>query len=265
MNLHPFGQVLYEENYAGNTITAYTYAVQEFFGRYLALNKQNLMKYKNFLIDSYKPKTVNVRIRAMNKYLEYQRMSKLKLKSVRMPKNTFLENVISQEEYVYLKKKLGQEPDLRWYFIVWTLAATGARISELVRMRVDHVRTGRFDLYSKGGKIRRLYFPGVLREELLEWIGHREGLLFLNNRGKPITPRGIAMRLKEYAISYGMNPAVVHPHSFRHLFAKNFLQRESDVTLLADLLGHETVETTRIYLQRSSDEQRELIDEIVDW
>ena len=265
MELHPFGQSLWQENYAGNTIVAYTYAVREYFGRYSSLNKQNLLDYKNFLVSSYKPKTVNVRIRALNKYLEFEQKPKLKLKSIRMPKNTFLENVISCEEYKYLKGRLRKESDLRWYFIVWTLAATGARISELVRMRVEHVRAGHFDICSKGGKIRRMYFPGKLREEMLAWVDRRSGSLFLNSRGKPLTPRGISMMLKELAESYGINPAVVHPHSFRHLFAKNFLRRENDVTLLADLLGHETVETTRIYLQRSSDEQRELIDEIVDW
>ena len=265
MELHPFGGFLFRENYAGNTIAAYTYAVEEYFGKYSSLSKQNLLDYKRFLIDTYKPGTVNVRIRAMNKYLEFERKPKLKIKSVRMPKNTFLENVISQGEYEYLKKRLRAEPDLRWYFIVWTLAATGARISELVRMRVEHVRAGRFDIFSKGGKIRRIYFPDELRGELLEWMDRPSGPLFLNSRGKPITPRGISIRLKELAESYGVNPSVVHPHSFRHLFAKNFLQRDSDISLLADLLGHETVETTRIYLRRSSDEQRELIDRIVDW
>ena len=91
------------------------------------------------------------------------------------------------------------------------------------------------------------------------------GYLFVNRNGDQITPRGIAVRIKELAFKYGINPEVVHPHSFRHLFALNFLSKSNDLALLADLLGHESMDTTRIYLQRSSREQKKLIDRVVDW
>lgn len=73
------------------------------------------------------------------------------------------------------------------------------------------------------------------------------------------------MGLKRFAIRYGINPDVIYPHSFRHRFAKNFIERNSDIALLADLMGHENLETTRIYLRRTALEQREAVDSIIDW
>ena len=136
-----------------------------------------------------------------------------------------------------------------------------------------YVNTGFFDklamdLYSKGGKVRRIYFPEKLCGEMLSWLDSRQiqtGFIFTNRRGNPITPRGISSQLKVLAKKYRICPDTVYPHSFRHRFAKNFLTKFNDISLLADLMGHESIETTRIYLTRSSDEQRELIDRIVTW
>ena len=85
------------------------------------------------------------------------------------------------------------------------------------------------------------------------------------SQGNLITTRGIAIQLKSFAIRYNINPVVVYPHSFRHLFAKTFLNRFNDIALLADLMGHENIETTRIYLRKSSTEQRLIVNKVVDW
>ncbi len=124
------------------------------------------------------------------------------------------------------------------------------------------------DLYSKGGKIRRLYIPKNLRTEAAKWlreIGLTSGYIFLNRFGQRITTRGIASQLKHFAEKYGMNKEVVYPHSFRHRFAKNFLDRFNDLALLADLMGHESIETTRIYLRRTASEQQKIVDKVVNW
>jgi len=114
----------------------------------------------------------------------------------------------------------------------------------------------------------RLLLVLQLQKEALQWINKEErksGYLFLNARGGQLTPRGISLRLKEYAAKYGIDPSLIHPHAFRHLFARNFLKKENDIALLADLLGHSSIETTRIYLQQSSKEQSRMVDAIVDW
>ena len=125
-----------------------------------------------------------------------------------------------------------------------------------------------YDIYTKGGKIRRIYIPKKLRLEAEEWLKQTKrasGYLFLNRYGERITTRGISQQLKNYAEKYGLNKKVVYPHSFRHRYAKNFLEKFNDIALLADLMGHESIETTRIYLRRSSTEQQQIVDEVITW
>lgn len=127
---------------------------------------------------------------------------------------------------------------------------------------------GHLDIYSKGGKLRRLYIPKNLQREAKQWLADRgvsSGYIFLNRYGERITTRGIAIQLKHFADKYGLNREVVYPHSFRHRFAKNFLDKFNDLALLADLMGHESIETTRIYLRRTATEQRQIVDKVVTW
>ena len=128
---------------------------------------------------------------------------------------------------------------------------------------------GHLDLYSKGGKLRRIYIPKELQKEALSWLmtekQQESGFIFLNKYGERITTRGISGQLKKLAVRYDINPVVVYPHSFRHRFAKSFLERCNDIAFLADLMGHESIETTRIYLRKTSTEQREIVDTIINW
>ena len=263
-----FKTALRESNMAENTISAYVYAVNDYFTKHKTLNKRNLLLYKANLIEQFKPKTVNLRIQALNKFLEHVGKPKLRLKSVKVQQRTYLENVISQADYIFLKKRLKQEENLMWYFVVRFLTATGARVSELIQIKVEHVRIGYFDIYSKGGKVRRLFIPKLLRDEAKKWfeeIQQTTGYIFRNRFGERITTRGIAQQLKKYAEHYGLNTNVVYPHSFRHRYAKNFLERFNDIALLADLMGHESIETTRIYLRRTSSEQQAIVDKVITW
>lgn len=259
---------LVEANMAKNTVKAYCFTVSEYLKLYKDVSKKNLLLYKNYLIEKFAPKTVNLRIQAINKYLDFIGKSKLRLKSVKVQNRSFLENVISNADYTFLKNKLKKEENQTWYFVVRFLAATGARVSELIQLKVEHVNTGYFDLYTKGGKIRRLFIPKKLKDEATEWLKTTErttGYLFLNRFGERITSRGIAQQLKTYAKRYGLNESVVYPHSFRHRYAKNFLEKLNDISLLADLMGHESIETTRIYLRRTSTEQQAIVDKIITW
>lgn len=268
MQIDRFLDNLRQKNMAENTLIAYRHAIWDFYGRYKVLNKNNLLCYKDYLIETFKPKTVNLRIQAINNYLEFLGKSNLHLKSVKVQQRTYLENVISNADYHFFINQLRQENDLKWYFVVRFLTTTGARVSELVKMKIEHVNIGHFDVYSKGGKTRRLFIPRSLCKETLVWTReeHREsGYLFLNRYGKEITPRGIALQLKKYAIKFHLDEKVVYPHSFRHRFAKNFLEKYNDIALLADLLGHERIETTRIYLRKTSFEQQNIVNKVVTW
>ena len=107
-----------------------------------------------------------------------------------------------------------------------------------------------------------------MQRDAMQWlhdIGRTGGYIFAVKSGKPMTARGISMGLKRFAEKYGIDRDVVYPHSFRHRFAKNFIERNPDIALLADLMGHESLETTRIYLRRTASEQRAAVDAAIDW
>jgi integrase len=263
-----FEAQLRKDNLSENTITSYMWTVDYYLSHYKGVNTESLLAYKGYLLERFKPKTVNLRIQAINKYLEFFGENKLQLKFVKIQQKNFLENVISSADYMFLKNSLKKDGNKQWYFVVWYLAATGARVSELVQIKVEHVKAGYFDLYTKGGKLRRLYIPKRLRIETLDWLEETKkisGYLFLNRFGSRITTRGISQQLKNYAEKYRLDKKVVYPHSFRHRFAKNFLENYNDIALLADLMGHESIETTRIYLRRTASEQQALVDKIVTW
>lgn len=264
-----FEMYLRAKNLSENTITSYLFAVRQYAAQYDGVSPQALRAHKTWLMENYKPQTVNLRLRAMNCYLESINKGKWKLPFVRVQQKAFLENVISEADYIYFKNCLKQEQETFWYFVIRFLAATGARVSELIQLKVEHVRLGYLDLYSKGGKLRRIYIPSALQKEALEWLTQEKnrdsGFVFLNRYSERITTRGISGQLKKLAIRYGVNPVVVYPHSFRHRFAKNFLEKCNDIAFLADLMGHESIETTRIYLRKTAAEQRVIVDKVVTW
>ena len=244
--IEEFERHLRGTNLSENTVTSYLFAVRQFGERHDAVTKRNLKEHKAWLIEQYKPKTVNLRIRAINCYLESIGKDSWKLSSVKVQQKAFLENVISEADYIYFKNCLKRDDNMLWYFVIRFLAATGARVSELVQIKVEHIRLGHLDLYSKGGKLRRIYIPKSLQDEAIVWLEEKQqdsGFIFLNR----------------------FDAAVVYPHSFRHRFAKSFLERCSDIAFLADLMGHESIETTRIYLRKTATEQRTLVDNIIDW
>jgi len=266
--IEEFERHLRGTNLSENTKASYLFAVRQYNDQYGEVTQKNLRAYKVWLIENYKPKTVNLRLRAINCYLESVGKEKWKLPFVRVQQKAFLENVISEADYEYFKNCLWRDNEMFWYFVIRFLAATGARVSELIQIKVEHIKLGHLDLYSKGGKLRRIYIPKALQDEALSWLAEKQqesGFIFLNKYGERITTRGISGQLKKLAARYEIDPVVVYPHSFRHRFAKSFLERCNDIAFLADLMGHESIETTRIYLRKTATEQREIVDKIIDW
>lgn len=294
-NLEYFRDYLQKRGSAVNTVDSYITSARHYHSLYSDITVDNLQSYKAWLMANYKPSTVNTRIYGINQYVlalqaamvqrekgvdeetsdedrlpsgSISLLTPYKLPSVKHQQKPFLNNVISKRDYERLKRCLKRDNNMFWYFVVRFLGATGARVSELIQIKAEHIQIGCMDLYSKGGKVRRIYFPEKLCGEMLSWLalrGVQTGFIFTNRQGRPITPRGISSQLKVLARHYRISPETIYPHSFRHRFAKNFLSKFNDISLLADLMGHESIETTRIYLTRSSDEQRELIDKIVTW
>ena len=274
-DLEYFHEYMVKRGAAANTISSYMTSARHFHRLWGQMTMDHLLVYKEWLLANYRPSTVNSRIYGINQYAaaladrdSAAPRPPLHLSSIRQQQKPFLDNVISRRDYERLKRRLKKDGNLFWYFTVRMLGATGARVSELIQIKAEHIRIGYMDLCSKGGKVRRIYFPERLCMELSAWLlqrGVETGFIFTNRQGQPMTPRGISIHLKKLAVQYHIPPSTVYPHSFRHRFAKNFLSKCNDISLLADLMGHDSIETTRIYLTRSSAEQRELIDRIVIW
>ena len=266
--LAAFREYLLQHNMSDNTICVYVYAVRQFYRRHRQIIPANLQLYKVFLLEHYKPQTVNLRIRAMNCYMEYLNYENSRIPMIKVQQKMYLERIISQGDYEYLKRRLWEDEEYTYYFVVRFMAATGVRVSELVKFQAEDVQAGFKDIYSKGNKMRRIYIPSALRTAAAQWLQqeHRlKGALFLNRFEEPLSASGIRNQLKIFAARYNIDSDVMYPHSFRHRFAKNFIEKCGDIALLSDLLGHESIETTRIYLRRSSSEQYRIVNKVVDW
>lgn len=263
-----FSHYLLARGLAGETIRAYTYAVRQFFTLYRSLTSPHLKLYKIFLLEHYKPQTINQRIRAMNAYLDFKQVSLGHLSMVKIQQKSYLDHMISEADYEYLKRCLLRDERYTYYFLIRFMAATGVRVSEVVQFQAEDIFSGYKDIYSKGNKFRRIYIPLALQQDSRKWLSflHRShGPIFLNRLGSPISPSGIRSQLKVLALSYHLPPEIVHPHAFRHRFAKSFIEKCGDISLLSDLLGHQNLETTRIYLRRSIHEQYEIVNQVVNW
>lgn len=234
--IEEFERHLRGTNLSENTISSYLFALRQYSSQYDGITKKNLRAYKVWLIESYKPKTVNLRLRAINCYLESIGKENWKMPFVRVQQKAFLENVISEADYEYFKTCLKRDDELFWYFVIRFLAATGARVSELIQIKVEHIKLGHLDLYSKGGKLRRIYIPKALQNEALSWLNdkHQEsGFIFLNKYGDRITTRGISGQLKSWQSGMASTR-----WSFTHILSAIALQRASWIaatTLLSSL------------------------------
>ncbi len=166
-----FKKYLSGTNLSENTQESYLFAVKQYHKRYDdKLTKKNLRDYKIWLIENFSPKTVNLRLRGINCLLESLGKEQWKLTFVKVQQKLFLENVISEADYVYFKKRLKKDGEMSWYFVIRFLVATDVRVSELIQFKVEHVKAGYFDLYAKGGKLRRIYIQkGYRKKPFLGW------------------------------------------------------------------------------------------------
>ena len=267
--MEDYSKDLVNKGFSRHTIDSYLYAIRQMNNRVgLAPTNEDLLNHKDWLASNFAAKTANLRITAINSYLDFIEYPGIRLKGLRIQQKPFLDNIISQEDYEKLRDALLRDGELFWHFVVRYLTCTGARISELRQFTVEAVQTGFLDLLSKGQKLRRIYIPSSLQKDSLQWLAQCQrssGFIFLSKGAKPMTARGISMGLKRLAGKYGIDQDVVYPHSFRHRFAKNFIEKNPDIAFLADLMGHESLETTRVYLRRTASEQRKAVDETIDW
>jgi len=261
-----FTWFMQDQELAENTINTYLDSVTHFFGRFSELSKGNVLAYKRMMMEEAAPATVNLRLRAIAKYAEFAGLPECAVKGVKVQQRLDVENVITEDEFKLLSDSLRQS-NQKHYWIVQFLGKTGVRVSELIRLKKDCLTIGHQDLFSKG-KIRRIYIPSTLAQESTEFFSEQGGgpLLFYNHSREPFTRHGIKRLLTFHGDKYGIRREAMHPHSFRHFFAKQFLRATADdIALLQDFLGHSNINTTKLYLRTSAAEKRARLDASVDW
>ena len=273
IDVDEFSRFLKRQNYSKNSILSYRKSLSNFadFIGSRAVTKELLYEYRESLMDNNAPATVNLRLNAVHRWLRMQGYN-LKIKTVRQEQRSYLDNVITMNDYRYLLTCLARDEVWLLYVFVRLLAVTGLRISEMMQVRYDHLAVGYIDLvHTKNNRYRRGFFPEKVCEEVLELLSRDDArrqfpegfCLFIRDNQRPETAiRYYQNRLYRCGAKYCLDKNVLHPHSFRHFFAKNFL---SHIVLLADLLGHSKIETTRIYLRQTRSEQKEMINRVVDW
>lgn len=262
-----FKDFLREQELSENTISSYIIAIRDFFSSHKKVSKDDGIAWRCELQEQGKlPRTINARINAYNKLCEMLNLKDCKCKILRIHRETAISNVISIADYEKLLSCLAADEDWRWYFSIKLLAATGARVSEYVRLQKKDLERGYAEQWTKG-KFRRIYIPKRFREEAAAYYTglRQDDFLVQNYKGKQITTKGVAQRLRQFALRYGIDKKVMHPHAFRHLFAIEFLRETGDLALLSDLLGHANIATTAIYTRQTKEQQQNAVDKAVIW
>lgn len=221
----------------------------------LELTKAGLIEWKKELIEKYATATVNTILAALNNFLKYMGWTDLLVKALRVQKTMFCDEnrELTRDEYVRLIHAAENAGNQRISLVVQTICATGIRVSELQFITVEAVHTGRTEIFNKG-KRRTIFLPRKLRRVLTRYIreNHRtEGSVFVTRTGKPLNRSNIWRDMKKLCDSAHVDPNKVFPHNLRHLFARTYYSMEKDISRLADILGHSSVNTTRIYTMES--------------
>lgn len=266
-DLNGFERSLRSNEKSENTISKYLRDVKCFmeFSEYEEISMENLIRWKQSLLSAgYKPRSINSMIAAVNSYLTYTGHQDCILKSIRIQKYSYrqVSEELTRDEYFRLVGASAERPKLQ--LIMQTICSTGIRVSELGSFTVEAVRAGEVVISCKG-KFRIIIIPALLRKLLLDYSEHNHietGVIFLSKSGKPIDRVAIWQGMKSICNRAGVDPGKVYPHNLRKLFAREFYAADRDISKLADVLGHSSIETTRIYIMGTGEEHRALIDKL---
>ena len=252
-----------------STIEAYLRSLTRFAewadGR--AVTKELAMEWKTALSESgYRPISVNAMLAAVNKFFTCMGREDCKVKYLKLQRQMFRksEKDLSKEEYHRLVQAAHEKGDLRMELILETICATGIRVGELKYITVEAVRAGVAEIALKG-KIRTILLPHRLCRKLQKYAKQQKiasGKIFLTQDGLPVSRQSIWTRMKALCEAAGVERSKVFPHNLRSLFARSFYGSCHDVVRLADVLGHSSIETTRIYLMSTGKEYLRQLDKL---
>lgn len=266
-DIYSFEEYLVERENAIATIQKYTSNIRTFYtfldGRML-VDKALLLEYKKYLMEAYEVSSANSMLVALNQYLEFLGAGYLKVNRIKTQRQPFasVEKEITKKEYEQLVKGARASNKKRLAMAMETICSTGIRVSELEYFTVERIKAGRIKVYNKG-KLRTILLTATLKMRLLYYAQQnqvKKGCIFVTKTGKSLNRSNLWKEMKALGKQVNVSVEKIFPHNLRHLFARTYYSITTDLLGLADLLGHSSLETTRIYAATSEDVYQDRIE-----
>ena len=258
-----FQKHLREEEKSEATIQKYIRDIIAFkaFADKTEFTKETVIAFKQRLVnDGYAVRSINSMLASLNSLFSFLCWHDLKVKTIKVQRQVFCseDKELSKAEYERLCRTAQRKKNERLYLILQTICGTGIRVSELQYITVDAIKHGEAIVSCKG-KTRSIFIVRDLQKKLLRYAaeqGIKSGAIFITRTGRPMSRTNIWREMKALCVEANVNPNKVFPHNLRHLFARVFYGIEKDIAKLADILGHSSINTTRIYIISTGTEHR---------
>lgn len=245
-----------------STIEKYIRDVKAFsaYTENAAITKEKVIAYKKYLRNNYAVRSVNSMLASINSLFNSLEWHDLKVKSLKLQQQVFCseDRELTKAEYARLCKTAKRKKNKRLNLILQTICGTGIRVSELQYITVEAAKQGEAVVNCKA-KTRSVFIVKELKQKLLRYAAEqniKSGMIFVTRTGKLISRTNIWREMKALCVEANVNPEKVFPHNLRHLFARVFYEIEKDIAKLADILGHSSINTTRIYIISTGTEHR---------
>ena len=251
------------------TIEKYLRDIRKFsswLGADRAVTKERVIEYKHALTERYKTSSVNSMLVALNMYFRYLGWEECCIRGLKCQQQMFIgsRKELKQEEYLRLVETALQKGQEQIALVMETIASTGIRISELQYITVEAVQQGCANVNCKG-KSRQVFIVKELRKKLSKYLKQKKiksGPIFLSHKGNPLDRSNVWTKMKKIAEISGVNAEKVFPHNLRHLFARAYYHKNKDIFYLADILGHASVNTTRIYTRTAGENHLRVLEKL---
>ena len=260
--LEDFKKYLILQEKSSATVEKYIRDISAFirFEEGKEITKEIVIEYKKYLQENYAVRSVNSMLASINGLFSFLAWFELKVKSLKLQQQVFCpeEKELTKAEYTRLCKTAKRNHNERLNLILQTICGTGIRVSELQFITVEAVKNNEA-VVSLKGKTRSVFIVKELKKKLLRYATKqniKSGMIFITRTGKSISRTNIWREMKALCVEANVNPQKVFPHNLRHLFARVFYGIEKDIAKLADILGHSSINTTRIYIISTGTEHR---------
>ena len=267
-SVNAFSHMLHLQEKSDATVIKYHRDVLYFanFAENREITRDLVLEYKATITTSYKARSVNSMLASLNAYLRFIGLEDCCVRQLRVQQEAYCDESkeLTRGEYCRLVQTAAASGDKRLSLLLQTVCSTGIRISELSAITVEAVTAGRLEIFCKG-KNRVVFLPAKLQNKLLRYIKRRHlhfGPVFCTRSGSAMDRSNIWRAMKKLCRAAGVDPQKVFPHNLRHLFARTFYELEKDISKLADLLGHSSINTTRIYIVSSGAEHRRRLEQM---